>query len=32
MPPFPETNSDIEKAGDENTMVHDEDSDVDIEL
>ena len=26
------TNSDIEEAGDENTMVLDEDSDVDIEL
>ena len=31
--PFQEiTNSDIEEAGDENTMVLDEDSDVDIEL
>ena len=30
--PFPETNSDIEETGDENTMVLDEDSDVDIEL
>ena len=26
------TNSDIEEAGDENTMALDEDSDVDIEL
>ena len=32
MPPFPETNPDIEEAGDENTMVLDGDSDVDIEL
>ena len=32
MLPFPETNSDIEEAGDENTMVLDEDSDVDNEL
>ena len=31
-PSFPETNSDIEEAGDENSMVHGEDSDVDIEL
>ena len=28
MPPFPETNSDIEEAGEENTMVLDEVSDV----
>ena len=32
MSPFPETNSDVEEGGNENTMVLDEDSDVDKEL
>ena len=32
MLPFPETNSDIEEAGDENIILLDGYSDVDIEL